>query len=50
VVFTVLGGSVGDPTSPAFLGAVAAFLLLLAVSGVLARRSRRTGELPGEDL
>lgn len=49
VVFTVLGGTVGDPTSPAFLGAVGAFVLLLVASGAWARRNRGTGDDPGED-
>jgi uncharacterized membrane protein YdjX (TVP38/TMEM64 family) len=41
VVYVALGGSVTDPTSPAFLGAVAAFGLLTLGAGFAARRMRR---------
>jgi uncharacterized membrane protein YdjX (TVP38/TMEM64 family) len=40
VLLAALGGSIDDPTSPVFLGALAGFLALTAVSGVVARRMR----------
>lgn len=43
VVYTALGGNVDDPTSPAFLLSVAALLLLLGVTGLLARQRSRRG-------
>lgn len=43
IVYTALGGNADDPTSPAFLLSVAALLVLLGVTGLLARqRSRRS--------
>lgn len=52
VAFVALGSSVGDPGSPAFLGSVAAVLLLVAVSAYRTRRAELAdggddGPLPG---
>jgi uncharacterized membrane protein YdjX (TVP38/TMEM64 family) len=40
VVYAALGGTIEDPTSPAFLSTVAALLLLTAAGAVAARRLR----------
>ncbi len=39
VVYTVLGGSLSEPTSPAFLASAGALVVLLGLSTLLARRS-----------
>ncbi|MEX2487510.1 MAG: VTT domain-containing protein [Nitriliruptoraceae bacterium] len=41
-IYAALGGTINDPTSPMFLGAVAAFAVLTVVGGLLARRMRRS--------
>ncbi len=46
VVYAVLGGSIDDPTSPTFLGAVAAFVVMAVVAGLVARRLERRGDVP----
>lgn len=43
VVYVVLGGTVTDPTSPTFLGALAAFVVLTLAAGIAARRMRSGG-------
>lgn len=40
VLLAALGGSIDDPTSPAFLGALTGFIALTVVSGLVARRMR----------
>lgn len=41
LVYVALGGTVGDPTSPGFLVAVAAFAVLAVGGGLVARRMSR---------
>jgi uncharacterized membrane protein YdjX (TVP38/TMEM64 family) len=45
VVYVALGGTVGDPTSPAFLIAVAAFVVLAVGGGLVARRMSRREQI-----
>lgn len=40
VLLAALGGSIDDPTSPTFLGALAGFIALTVISGLVARRMR----------
>ena len=40
VLLAALGGSIDDPTSPVFLGALGGFVALTVVSGLVARRMR----------
>ena len=40
VLLAALGGSIDDPTSPVFLGALAGFIALTVISGLVARRMR----------
>jgi len=40
VLLAALGGSIDDPTSPVFLGALAGFVALTVISGLAARRMR----------
>ena len=40
VLLAALGGTIDDPTSPAFLGALAGFLVLTVAGGLVARRLR----------
>jgi uncharacterized membrane protein YdjX (TVP38/TMEM64 family) len=40
VLLAALGGSIDDPTSPLFLGALGGFVALTVVSGLVARRMR----------
>lgn len=51
VAFVALGSSVGDPGSPAFLGSVAAVVLLVAVSAYRTRRAAPPDDAaPGPDV
>ena len=45
VLLAAMGGSIDDPTSPVFLGALAGFVVLTAVTGLVARRMRRRERL-----
>ncbi len=47
VAFAALGGTITDPTSPAFLGAVALFVVVTVAAGFAARRMRAR-EAPGQ--
>ena len=40
ILLAALGGSIDDPTSPVFLGALAGFVALTVISGLVARRMR----------
>ncbi len=40
IAYAALGGTITDPTSPAFLGAIALFVLVTVVAGLAARRMR----------
>lgn len=46
VAYAALGGTIDDPTSPAFLAALAIFLLVTLAAGAASRRLRRRQELP----
>jgi uncharacterized membrane protein YdjX (TVP38/TMEM64 family) len=45
VAYAVLGGTIENPTSPAFLGALAVFVLVTLAAGAASRRLRRSREL-----
>jgi uncharacterized membrane protein YdjX (TVP38/TMEM64 family) len=45
VLLAAMGGSIDDPTSPVFLGALGGFVALTAVTGLVARRMRRRERL-----
>jgi uncharacterized membrane protein YdjX (TVP38/TMEM64 family) len=45
VAYAALGGTIDNPTSPAFLGALAVFVLVTLAAGVASRRLRRSREL-----
>jgi uncharacterized membrane protein YdjX (TVP38/TMEM64 family) len=45
VAYAALGGTIEDPTSPAFLGALAMFVLVTLAAGAASRRLRRGREL-----
>jgi uncharacterized membrane protein YdjX (TVP38/TMEM64 family) len=47
VVYAALGGTIDDPTSPAFLATLAAFVALTLAAGLTARRLRERGDVPG---
>lgn len=47
VVYAALGGTIDEPTSPAFLGALAAFVVVTALSWLAARRLRPAAALCG---
>lgn len=47
VAYAALGGTVTDPTSPAFLGAIALFVLVTVGAGLAARRMRADGQPSG---
>ncbi len=40
VLLAAAGGSIDDPTSPVFIGAVVGFVLLAVIGGLVARRMR----------
>jgi uncharacterized membrane protein YdjX (TVP38/TMEM64 family) len=42
IAYAALGGTITDPTSPAFLGAIAIFVVVTVVAGLAARRMRAT--------
>lgn len=45
IAYAALGGTITDPTSPAFLGAIVVFLVVTVVAGLAARRMRTTDTL-----
>lgn len=45
VAYAALGGTIENPTSPAFLGALALFVLVTLAAGAASRRLRRSREL-----
>jgi uncharacterized membrane protein YdjX (TVP38/TMEM64 family) len=49
VVYVALGGTVDDPTSPAFLIAVAAFVVLAVGGGLIARQMSRREQIAAAD-
>jgi uncharacterized membrane protein YdjX (TVP38/TMEM64 family) len=48
VLLAAAGGSIDDPTSPVFIGAVVGFLLLAVIGGLVARRMRARERVTAE--
>ncbi len=48
IAYAALGGTITDPTSPAFLGAMALFVGVTVVAGVAARRMRAVEDPAGQ--
>jgi uncharacterized membrane protein YdjX (TVP38/TMEM64 family) len=49
VAYAALGGTIDDPTSPAFLAAVGLFVLVTVGAGLASRRLRERGTVPPPD-
>jgi uncharacterized membrane protein YdjX (TVP38/TMEM64 family) len=45
VAYAALGGTIDDPTSPAFIGALLVFVVVTVAAGIAARRLRNRGAL-----